>query len=168
MVRSAVWASSGGLSAECEGDSITATTSSGGIGIEQHGESTYIKATASSGNIVLDVETVENIDVTASSGSITVYGDDVKNFDSSTSSGDGNFTFSKVPADSKMTASSGHVSVFVPEDASISADVDRSSGDFDYELSFSKEDGRYICGSGENMMDISTSSGDIEIKKLAE
>lgn len=161
-------ASSGSISVECEGDSITLQASSGSINLDQHGESTDIKATTSSGSISLDVETVQDLNVQASSGSIAVYGNDIKNFDSETSSGSGTFSFSKVPADSKMTASSGNVKVYVPSDSSISADVDRSSGDFDYQLSFTKEDGRYICGSGENKMDITTSSGNIEINKIAE
>ena len=142
-------ASSGDIEVDCIVTDANLTASSGSVSIEANGE-------------------CDKIDVTTSSGGINVIADDLKSINSTASSGDGSFTFKKAPAELDIEASSGEVTIYVPEDSGITADVERSSGDFGYELAFTNNDEKYISGSGECKWNITTSSGDIKINKIAE
>ena len=150
-----------------EVDKLDMTVSSGDIDVDCI--VTDARLTASSGSVGIEANgACDKIDVTTSSGRINVIADDLKSINSTASSGDGSFTFKKAPAELDIEASSGGVEIYVPVDSGITADVDRSSGDFDYELAFSNDGGKYTCGNGECKWGINTSSGDIRIKKIAE
>ena len=102
----------------------------------------------------------------SSSGKISVASDGAKVFKSHSSSGKGEFKFAEVPETAEMEASSGDITVYLPEDANVTAEFDVSSGDITYELPFSKSGGKYVSGDGSRKLTVETSSGDITVKKL--
>ena len=143
-------ASSGDLFASCKAETIEMKASSGDITLTQTGES----------------EKVGKLDVESSSGKISVASDGAKVFKSHSSSGKGEFKFAEVPETAEMEASSGDITVYLPEDANVTAEFDVSSGDITYELPFSKSGGKYVSGDGSRKLTVETSSGDITVKKL--
>ncbi|MBR1798003.1 MAG: DUF4097 family beta strand repeat protein [Clostridiales bacterium] len=121
---------------------INVSSSSGAI--EVNGSADNINLEASSGSVYLNQEREsENISINTSSGSITA----------------------EIIATDKLDidASSGDVTVYLPEDADVTANVETSSGEFNYELSFSRIDGAYVSGDGSSVMNINTSSGDVSL-----
>lgn len=161
-------ASSGSLDFDCVAETISMEVSSGGVSLVQKGKADEISLYSSSGTINADVENVSAMNLSASSGSININGVSVKNLNSSSSSGESIFKLKKVPEKTDISASSGDVSIFIPEASDVKADISVSSGDISYELPFSKDGKSYICGNGNNKMNIETSSGDININRLAE
>ena len=159
-------ASSGAIELVCSSKVIDLEASSGAVYLTQTGDSDSIHISTSSGHITADVEKADKLDVSASSGSINVNAAEVKDFRSEASSGDGEFRFRNVPQNTSISASSGDVKIYLPEDADVTADVDTSSGEFNYELSFAKKDSHYVNGNGSAMMDIETSSGDVDMYVL--
>ena len=159
-------ASSGKIDVDCTGKKIALDVSSGSIGLKQHGDSDSIKLDATSGKIKAEVENANKIKMSQTSGDVNFEGNDIKDFDYDVTSGDGNFKFGKAPETSSFTGTSSDITIYIPSDSDLTADVDITSGDFDYELGFEKKDGKYIAGSGANKMSIDTTSGDIEINQL--
>lgn len=159
-------ASSGDLFASCKAETIEMKASSGDITLTQTGESDKISLETSSGSITVLTEKVGKLDVDSSSGKISVASDGAKVFKSHSSSGKGEFKFAEVPETAEMEASSGDITVYLPEDANVTAEFDVSSGDITYELPFSKSGGKYVSGDGSRKLTVETSSGDITVKKL--
>ena len=82
------------------------------------------------------------------------------------SSGDVELRLGTMPSETKMDASSGNITLYIPKDADFTADIDTASGSFDSEFPFTKKDDTYVCGSGTNKLEIDTSSGDVKIKTM--
>ena len=160
--------SSGNVDAACTAKDIKVEASSGNIRMEQHGNSETIRLEASSGNVELIAENADKADLKASSGNITARADSIISFKSESSSGSGDFTFLKLPELSNIEASSGDITIYIPKDADLSAQISTSSGDLYSEIEFSKNDENYICGNGTNRMKIETSSGNVYVKTLSE
>ena len=161
-------ASSGSVSADCTVKNADMKASSGKVYLLQKGEGGEISLRASSGSVSAEVESAEKLSTEASSGGIRVNAGKVKKFKSTVSSGSCEFTFNEVPASSEIEASSGSVTIYLPENADVSATFKRSSGDLDYsDIAFTKDGNSYVSGNGENKMSVETSSGDITIKKLS-
>lgn len=157
-----------GSSTDCSFQDISADTfdletSSGDITLVQTGESSSINAEASSGEIDITAETVDDIDAEVSSGKIDITANNAKSVSADSSSGNITLHFANVPAETKAKASSGDITIYVPEDSDFAADVDTSSGDFDSDIALAKNGSTYTSGNGSNKMDLETSSGDIEI-----
>lgn len=159
-------ASSGEIDVDCKADKIKLMASSGSIALKQKGDSSEIKLEASSGRIKADVENATNVKVATSSGNAELNGKNVKEINTNASSGDGKYTFNVVPEKSSFTASSGEITIYIPEDSDIKVTSTHSSGDFDYELPFGKDGNNFVCGGGKNTMKLTTSSGDQKIMKL--
>lgn len=167
----------------CTSKEYDLETSSGEIYLDSKNESDMVTAEASSGDIELILGTVKSLNVSTSSGEITVDAESVKDLDTDSSSGDKSIrigsadtvksdassgktkmTFGSMPTNTKIEASSGNVTIYVPKDASFRADIDTSSGKFSSEIPTSKEGSTYVAGSGSNKLTVDTSSGDVEIK----
>ena len=112
------------------------------------------------------MEDADKLDLSASSGSITVNANRVNEFKSVTSSGDNVFRFKETPSTTDISASSGEVTIYLPKDADLDANLKPSSGKLFYDLEFKKDGDSYVSGKGSNQMKVHTSSGDINIKKL--
>ena len=158
-------ASSGSLSFDGKADDVTAEVSSGTIDIKLDGKSTSLDFTASSGNIKADIEEADKLVTETSSGNTTVKAAFITDINSTASSGKMNFTLDKAPTVIKMNASSGDITLALPEKSNYTAKVETSSGEFDYELPFEKKGSTYIIGSGEGTMDITTTSGNVKINE---
>ena len=161
-------ASSGGIDVDCTAKKISFDVSSGSINLVQHGESDEINIEASSGGMTLDIENAAKTKITLSSGKVKLNAGNIKELFAEASSGDMEFKLSTAPEKTNISASSGDVKMYLPEKSDITATIDTSSGDFNSDLSFSKKDGKYVCGEGTNKMEIETSSGDVDILKNTE
>ena len=158
--------SSGDLSGGCAAKNIKLNASSGNLTFEQKGSSEEISVEVSSGKIDLTAENADDVKLISSSGEIKADIEKVKNYKSESSSGDENISFTNVPEETSIVASSGDITLHLPKDASVSADISTSSGDVSSDIEHSKpnKDGnKYVFGGGKNKMSITTSSGDVEI-----
>ena len=158
-------ASSGSIDLNCEARNIELSVSSGDVHLKQNGSSDSITLDASSGRIMADIEKSASLGVSVSSGSSIINAIAIDDVRYDASSGDMSLSMAEAPKNSSFEASSGKMGIVLPEDADLSVDVNTSSGDFDYELPFEKTGESYKCGTGVNKMKISTSSGDVSIKK---
>ena len=149
---------------ECSATTFILDSSSGSIHLDQKGESEKIKANASSGSVIINSQTVNNLSADTSSGQIELKVNSAEDISTNASSGKTELHLSKIPSKTKIDASSGDITLYVPKDADFSADVDTASGDFNSEIPLSNKDNLYISGSGANTIKINTSSGDVQIK----
>ncbi len=127
---------------EISAETINANASSGDMTIEQKGESSSIKAATSSGEIDITAEKTASVETAASSGDITL-------------------RLESMPDDVTAATSSGNIKVCVPEDAGFTVKAATASGDFDSDLTLTKEGSRYVYGNGKCEMELAASSGDI-------
>ena len=153
-------ASSGNTRISCSAKAIEHKSSSGNVDLVQKGNADSIKVKLSSGNLVLSQEGE------VSSGPIVLDADEVKNLYTKASSGHSTISLDKAPATSNINCSSGGIDVSIPEDSDITVHVKISSGDFNYELPFTKDGKDYINGNGTNDMEIHCSSGDVGFHKI--
>lgn len=158
-----VSASSGDINVECEASSVIMDASSGDIRLNQTGDSNDIALETSSGSITANIENATKLTAKASSGDITLDAKNIKDLKTETSSGENEFTFDTVPANSDITASSGNVTIYLPENTDLTAEID-SNEDVTYDLAFSKNDKTFVCGTGANHMKVETSSGEVSLK----
>ena len=160
--------SSGNLVFDQEGDidSLDIDSSSGKIEIYQTGNVGTAKIHSSSGGVKAEMGTVDDLTIDVSSGPIVLAADEVKNLNTKASSGHSTISLNKAPATSKINCSSGGIDVSIPEDSDITVHVKISSGDFNYELPFSKEGKDYVNGNGTADMEIHCSSGDVGFHKI--
>ena len=159
-------ASSGDVTAEVEADNINIDVSSGNVNLKQTGNSSDIILGTSSGDIEADMDTVDSLNASASSGKLILNAKKIKELSTVTSSGKNEFRLSEAPEKSDISASSGDVTIYLPEELNLTADISVSSGKLFYEQKFSKDGKTYVCGNGSDKMKINTSSGDIDIKTL--
>ena len=143
------------------------TVSSGNVNLKQTGNSSDIILGTSSGDIEADMDTVDSLNASASSGKLILNAKKIKELSTITSSGKNEFRLSEAPEKSDINASSGDVTIYLPEELNLTADITISSGKLYYEQKFSKDGKTYVCGNGPDKMKINTSSGDIDIKTLS-
>ena len=153
----------------CEGVSAKAVSfdsSSGNITFS--GEAGKITADSSSGDITLTQKgSCESISIDTSSGSADIDAQSVNSLTLDTSSGLGSIKLAEMPSDVNIEASSGDMTLRLPETAGFKATISTSSGDVSYELPMTKEgEETYICGDGSSKLSIDTSSGNVKILKL--
>ena len=160
--------SSGNLVLTQDGDCNTFDiySSSGKIEVHQTGNVGNAKIYSSSGGVNAEMGTVNDLNIEVSSGPIVLDADEVKNLNTKASSGHSTISLANVPATSKINCSSGGIDVSIPEDSDITVHVKISSGEFNYDLPFSKEGKDYINGNGTNDMEINCSSGNVGFHKI--
>lgn len=160
--------SSGNLVLTQNGDCKTfdIDSSSGKIEVYQTGNVGNARIHSSSGGVKAEMGTVDDLTIDVSSGPIVLDADEVRNLNTKASSGHSTIRLDKAPVTSKINCSSGGIDVSIPEDSDITVHVKISSGDFSYELPFTKEGKDYISGNGTNDMQINCSSGDVEFHKI--
>lgn len=127
-----------------------------------------IKISSSSGDMELGIIVANNVNISSSSGSIeadTISG----NVETTTSSGDVSFKTDGSTGNINISTSSGDVKLVNGNDSSYKGIINTSSGDFNYSGNISvtqanRGNYEFIIGSGERVMKINTSSGDIELR----
>lgn len=149
----------------CIAKTIDVEASSGDIIIGQKGKAESVSAEASSGDVTIEAENAAEISADTSSGEIEVTVSEAKSVNAESSSGEIELHFAKMPSEVDAESSSGEITVYVPENAGFTADIDTSSGDFDSDLSLSKDGSTYVSGDGSSKLNLETSSGDIRIRK---
>ncbi|MBR3247076.1 MAG: DUF4097 family beta strand repeat protein [Clostridiales bacterium] len=161
-------ASSGNIVIIQNGDckSFDIDSSSGKINIEQQGTVGQAKIHSSSGGVTAAMGTVNTLNVDVSSGGIKLDADEIKDLTTKASSGHSDISLRKAPETSKINCSSGGIDVSIPEDSDITVHVKISSGEFNYELPFTKDGKDYINGNGTNDMEINCSSGNVGFHKI--
>ena len=161
-------ASSGNVNLTQSGDnkSIYVKSSSGKVFLTQEGTSGSIKLDSSSGGVTANVDQVSQMDVHVSSGKINIEANNIVDLISKASSGHSDFKLKPAPKTSDIDVSSGGVSVSIPEDSDITVNVSISSGEFNYDLPFTKDGKTYVNGNGSSQMKIHSSSGDVDFFKI--
>ena len=154
---------SGGIDATVQARDITLDATSGTIILNQSGRSDSITIGTTSGKITADIEEAESLNLDITSGSINVDADRILSVSSESTSGNSEFKFDTVPDRCEIDATSGDVKVFLHEDADVTVSVDMTSGEFNYDLPFSKHDKKYVNGDGSATLLVETTSGDIDI-----
>lgn len=157
-----VQASSGNINVLGAAKEVELNASSGKISFEQQGECDTVKMSNSSGGVMASIEKAEQIKIMTSSGDIQVNAGTVTEFESNSSSGACRAKFTEVPQKTKIGASSGSVSVYLPENPDLKAHVTTSSGKFYCDIPLAKDGDGYICGDGSNYIEVTTSSGDVD------
>ncbi|MBR3525039.1 MAG: DUF4097 family beta strand repeat protein [Lachnospiraceae bacterium] len=159
---------SGDIDAGCIAKDINVSVTSGNVRIDQHGYSDTIRIDATSGDIELSAEAADKTDLKATSGNITVTADSITSLRSDATSGNGSFRFLNLPELSEIEVTSGDITVYIPQDADLTAQIETSSGDLYSDIEFTKNEDSYTCGNGKKRMKIDTSSGDVSLKTLPE
>ena len=160
--------SSGKIVINQDGDLNTfdVDSSSGKIEIYQTGNVGTANIHSSSGGVKAEMGTVDDLTIDVSSGPIVLDAVEVKTLNTRASSGHSTISLGKAPVTSKINCSSGGIDVSIPEDSDITVHVKISSGEFNYELPFTKDGKDYINGNGTYDMEIHCSSGDVGFHKI--
>lgn len=163
-----VKSSSGTIAINHDGDckAFDIDSSSGKINIEQQGTVDQAMIHSSSGGVTIVMGNVNTLNVDVSSGGIKLDADEIKDLSTKASSGHSDISLRKAPETSKINCSSGGIDVSIPEDSDITVHVKISSGEFNYELPFTKDGKDYINGNGTNDMEINCSSGNVGFHKI--
>lgn len=119
----------------------------------------------SSGKIHASAENPEYAELSTSSGDVELTADSLRTLAVHTSSGSIDVTANAFEH-AKLDASSGNISLSLPEESDFSADISTASGTFASELPLKNIEEFYVCGDGENVLTLSTSSGNISLKKM--
>lgn len=125
-----------------------------------------IRINSVSGNIKISDSVSKKLNAETVSGGISFDGS-TDTADCDTVSGIIMLTLGKCPADTDCQTVSGNIILYLPSDASYTADLDTVSGDFDSEFPTSIKNKKYICGDGSNSMSFETVSGDVSVKLIA-
>lgn len=161
-------ATSGDLFIDLKGNcsTLSVNTTSGDVSLEQTGDADSVSIHSTSGNISTNVGNVAKMGISTTSGGIGVNGKYIKDIATDCTSGNCLLVFEQVPDNTKINATSGSISVKIPKDAGITLNVDTTSGDFNYDFSFSKQGDTYVAGDGTAHMEISATSGDVNLSMI--
>lgn len=149
-------------------DNFTFSNSSGNIYMKNL-TSNVIQASASSGNIILEDIQANSLILSTSSGNIQ--GEDfIAELQASSSSGNISLDLEEINDNVKVSTSSGNVQIELSEDSNYKIQGSSSSGRYTPSNNMiveENEKGRFkaVIGTGENSIDISTSSGDVVFRE---
>lgn len=118
---------------------------------------------SASGAVDLQVQTAGTVNIDTSSGDISLSVGQASSVRLDTASGEAVLRTEAMPGKCTVGTASGNVCLFLPEDASFTADIDTASGDLDFSLPLKYHNGVYTAGSGDASLSIDTASGDIRI-----
>lgn len=155
---------SGKISGTVQAKEILTHSTSGKVSLKQQETSEKIEMDTTSGDIELNCAETGTLKAGSTSGRITVCAGKMQKADIDTTSGGISFTAYTTPGRMKIGSTSGDVSIRLPENASFTANVDQTSGDFFYEdIALKKQGDRYVAGDGSASFDIDSTSGDIRL-----
>ena len=175
---------SGDINASAKAARIRVDSTSGDTVLQSEGEAEEIVVESTSGDISVEAEEADRVKVRSTSGGIGVTGGTVKELMTGSTSGShyyeikeagsmsaestsGGITIRLDKFDSlKVDATSGDVTAALPEKPGFTAELETTSGDVDYSLPMSSDGSTYVCGDGSGSVDISTTSGDVQIHSI--
>ena len=172
---------SGEIHAAAKAQRVTAGATSGDIYLEIMEDAETISVSSTSGSISIEGNGADKVSTGITSGSIDVVMKNVADFKADTTSGtinadieeaqtvkvestsgDVNVSFAGIKT-LDIDSTSGDITALLPEEPGFTARVEKTSGDFEYDLPLTKEGNAYICGDGSAEVKISVTSGDIKI-----
>lgn len=160
-----VTTTSGDMNIDCAADDIELNGVSGSIQLNQRDNSDEIRIDTTSGDIHAKLSHAQTVDIASVSGRITVKGASADALSAKTTSGDVSCALEATPSECRLRSVSGAIALRLPQDAEFTARVHSTSGDFESDFALEKEGRTYTCGNGGADMEISTTSGDISIRK---
>lgn len=160
-----VTTTSGDMNIDCAAEDIELNGVSGSIQLNQRDNSDEIRIDTTSGDIHANLSHAETVDIASVSGRITVKGASADALSVKTTSGDVSFALETVPSECRLRSVSGEIALRLPEESEFTARVHSTSGDFESDFALEKDGRIYTCGNGSADMEISTTSGDISIRK---
>ena len=152
--------------------SITAETvkelklhsTSGDIKVNRMDNAESLTASSTSGLVSITADTVKNLKLHSTSGEKTARMQNTDAVSATGTSGSITLYFGILPASTAIDTTSGTVSLFLPQDAEFTANVDTTSGKFYSDLPLTKDGDTYIAGSGSGQISIDSTSGDVVIR----
>ena len=150
---------------DCSADTVALTGISGSITVNLNNKAESIETNTTSGDIRINADTVKDVTVNTASGDVGMTLRSADSVSVHTVSGELDVAMEKEADEMRLESTSGEVTLSVPEKSDFTAALHSVSGELDSELSLTKDGSKYICGSGKNSVIISTTSGDIKIRK---
>ena len=165
-------------------DDILVDMTSGDLALKQSGAAARVTLSSTSGRISVDVSRVGRMAVSATSGDIRIALGSVREMTVSSTSGgvaldggeaqkanvdttSGNIAVRLTSFDSlTIDATSGDVTAALPTEPGYTADIDTTSGKFDYTVALAKDGGKYACGDGSARLRIDTTSGNVRVEDV--
>lgn len=143
-------------------DQVATSSTSGDVKLQCSAENISLSATSGDLDVTQTGET-DKITMSTTSGEIHIQSDKVKQVVTGSTSGDVTVVCGQTPEQLDISTTSGDVTVKLPKDASLTAKISTTSGDFDTDMGMSKDGNSYVCGNGSSSFVISTTSGDVSI-----
>ena len=140
---------------------------SGDLAIKQSGATERMELTNTSGNIDAAVSDVGSLVVDVTSGDINVEGGAVKNASVKKTSGKIGIKLTAFD-DLKIKATSGNITAALPSEPGYRAEIDTTSGNFDYTVALARDGKAYTCGDGSAKLIIDSTSGNVRLTDVNE
>lgn len=175
---------SGDVSAAVKVRKLSSDASSGNLSLQLLGAAETIGAVSTSGSIDVEAPGADRVRLSSTSGAIRAALEYADEFDASSTSGNilvalGSLNKGALESSSggiraeigalgelKIDSTSGNVELLLPEHPGFRAEVDSTSGRFEYSLPLTRKGDDYVCGDGSGSVDIETTSGDVRISAL--
>jgi len=156
---------SGDVDIDLNGDisSVNANSTSGRIDIDLKGDTSSVNVHSTSGRIDVNAEKCGQINAISTSGRVTVITDSCDDGYIKTSSGRITVKAQEKFANCKIVSSSGSVFLDFPTSFGLMANYKTSSGNIHSSAAIKTSGNRIFYGNEENVFDISTSSGNLNI-----
>lgn len=154
---------SGNINISGEANTVELNSASGNIQLTQKDKAGEVRIDTASGKIDADLGSADRAYFESASGRITVKAASVDSLEVKANSGAVLCELEAVPAECRLHAVSGGVTLVLPEESDFTANISTASGDFESDFALKKDGNTYICGSGGADIDIETSSGDVGV-----
>lgn len=121
-----------------------------------------LTASGTSANVRMTLADADEVSVSTTSGGIAVDGGDAHRVRLDSTSGDIGVSLTAFD-DLRIEATSGDVTANLPDSPGYRAEIDTSSGSFDYAVPLTRDGSAYACGDGSAAVRIHTTSGDVRL-----
>lgn len=156
---------SGDANINCAANKIKLKSVSGNITLAHKNQAHEIEMESASGEINADLNNADEVDIESVSGKININADSIEDFSAESTSGNIFCKLNVTPRESEISATSGKVTLILPENPDFTAKISTVSGDFESDFALKKKGEIFVCGNGMGEIEIETASGDIFIGK---
>lgn len=148
-------------------DQVKIDLTSGDLAIRQTGTTERMELGSTSGNIDAVLSDVGNLVVDVTSGDIRVEGGAATKTSIESTSGKIDVTLAAFE-ELKIEATSGNITAALPSKPGYRAEVDTTSGSFDYTVALARDGKAYTCGDGSARLEIDSTSGNVRLTDVNE
>jgi len=152
---------------DLKADNVKIGLTSGDLSIKQSGTTERMELKSTSGNIDAELSDVGDLIVDVTSGDIKVEGGAVTKASVDSTSGKINVNLTAFD-DLKIKATSGNITAALPSNPGYRAEVDTTSGSFDYTVALTRDGKAYTCGDGSAHLKIDSTSGNVRLTDVNE